>query len=261
MNLGLNGKNAIVCGSTQGIGKCIALGLAEMGASVTLIARNENKLKEVVQELDTTSGQQHQYLAADFSNFDEVKEKVADYMSNNYVHILINNTGGPAGGPITDATIEAFHAAFNMHLVCNHILAQAVVPSMKEAGFGRIINVVSTSIKQPLSGLGVSNTTRGAVASWAKTMSNELAPFNITVNNVLPGATNTVRLKSIIEAKAAKAGVDKEKISEHMRAEVPMNRFAEPEEVANVACFLASPAAGYVTGVSIPVDGGRTSCL
>lgn len=261
MNLDLTGKNAIVCGSTQGIGWCIAQGLAKQGATVTIVARNEEKLKELVPSLSTEAGQTHGYMAADFSDYKSVEEKIQAFVADKRVHILVNNTGGPPGGPITDATIDAFYAAINMHLACNHVLAQAVVPGMKEDGFGRIINIISTSVKIPLAGLGVSNTTRGAVASWSKTMANELAQFNITVNNVLPGATNTARLKSIISNKAAKSGNDEGAVSDHMTAEIPMGRFAEPEEVANAACFLASPAAGYITGVSIPVDGGRTGSL
>jgi len=258
MNLDLHNKNAIVCGSTQGIGKCIALELAKLGANVTLVARNEEVLKNVVKELE---GQGHDYITADFSKPDELKEKIEAKAATKNYHILVNNTGGPAGGPITDATIEAFLAAYNMHLVCNHILAQALVPGMKKEAYGRIINVISTSVKQPLKGLGVSNTTRGAVASWAKTMAGELGAFNITVNNVLPGATNTVRLESIIENKSKKTGKNIEEVSAAMTAEVPMARFAEPEEIANVAAFLASPAASYVNGVSIPVDGGRTTAF
>lgn len=258
MNLSLEGKNAIVCGSTQGIGKCIAIELSKLGANITLVARNEESLKAGLSDLDRSG---HDYIVADFSQPDDLKAKIEAKTANKNYHILINNTGGPAGGPITDATIEAFLSAYNMHLVCNHILAQAVVPGMKEEQFGRIINIISTSVKQPLKGLGVSNTTRGAVASWAKTMAGELGQFNITVNNVLPGATNTARLESIIKNKSAKTGNSEDTVSKAMTAEVPMARFAEPEEVANVAAFLASPAASYVNGVSIPVDGGRTTCF
>lgn len=258
MNLSLSNKNAVVCGSTQGIGKCIAQELAKMGAKITLIARNEEMLSSTVSELE---GEGHDYIVADFTNPEQVKQKINAATENKIYHILVNNTGGPAGGPITEASIDAFLAAYNMHLVCNHILVQALTPGMKEAKFGRIINVISTSVKQPLKGLGVSNTTRGAVASWAKTLSMELASFNITVNNVLPGATNTSRLSSIITNKAKKTNQKEETVSQHMLSEIPMNRFAEPTEIASVAAFLASPAAGYVTGVSIPVDGGRTTAL
>lgn len=262
MNLDLTDKRAIVCGSTQGIGKAIAVELAQLGASVTLVARNEAKLQEVAQELDNSKGQQHDYLVADFSKPEELVQQLQVYLQQHEkVHILVNNTGGPAGGPIVNAKPEEFLSAFNMHLINNHNLAQAVIPLMKKAGYGRIINIISTSVKQPLQGLGVSNTIRGAVASWAKTMANELGQFGITVNNVLPGATRTGRLESIIENKAKKTDSAVDKVEEEMMSEIPARRFAEPEEVAAAAAFLATPAAAYINGINVPVDGGRTGSL
>lgn len=262
MNLDLHQKQAIVCGSTQGIGKAVALELALLGASVTLIARNEEKLQATLQELDTTVGQQHNYICADFSDADEVAAKIHAYVANKpAVHILINNTGGPAGGPIADAGLDEFKQAFSNHLICNHILVQAVVPLMKQAQYGRIINIISTSVKQPLPGLGVSNTIRGAVANWAKTLSLELAAFGITVNNVLPGATVTGRHTSLIQAKAQKTGQSVDQIEQEMLTSIPARRFGEPHEVAAAAAFLASPAAAYINGINLPVDGGRTGNL
>ena len=262
MNLDLTDKKAIVCGSTQGIGKAIALELAQLGAGITLVARNEEKLQEVLQQLDSSKGQQHDYLVANFSKPEEVVQQIQVYLQQQErVHILVNNTGGPAGGPIVDAKPEEFLNAFNMHLINNHNLAQAVIPSMKRAGYGRIINIISTSVKQPLNGLGVSNTIRGAVASWAKTMANELGQYGITVNNVLPGSTKTGRITSIIQSKAEKSGRSQEEIQQEMEAEIPARRFAEPEEVAAAAAFLATPAAAYINGINVPVDGGRTGCL
>jgi 3-oxoacyl-[acyl-carrier protein] reductase len=261
LSLDLKGKNALVAGSTQGIGLATAQLLASMGASCTLIARNETALQTAVASLDTTNGQQHQYLVADYAQPEQVQAVVAGYLQSNTVHILLNNTGGPAGGPITTATPEAFLAAFNQHLVCNHIVSTLVLPGMKEAHYGRIINIVSTSVKIPLKGLGVSNTIRGAVASWAKTMANEVAAFGITVNNVLPGATATARLSGIIDNKINKTGQDKDQVTEEMLSEIPAGRFGTPEEIASVAAFLASPAAAYVNGTSIPVDGGRTGSI
>ncbi|MBL4653010.1 MAG: SDR family oxidoreductase [Flavobacteriales bacterium] len=262
MDLNLIGKTAIVCGSTQGIGKAIAVQLASQGARIVLVARNEQKLVEVKNELDTSKGQEHHYIKADFSFPPELKLVVEDYIElNGNIHILINNTGGPAGGLIHEAKVEEFTQTFSNHLVCNHIMAQAVIEGMKEEGFGRIINIISTSVKLPLNGLGVSNTIRGAVASWSKTLANELGQFNITVNNVLPGATNTVRLKSIIESKASKTGQSAEEIAAGMANQVPMKRVAEPEEIANAVGFLASNAASYINGINVPVDGGRTGCL
>ena len=261
MNLSLEGKFAIICGSTQGIGLAIAEELALLGANCTLIARNEDALKEAVHNLDIALRQQHKYLVADFSKPDEVKKVIETYVAKNPVHILINNSGGPAAGPIIEATEEAFLNTFNQHLICNHILTKAVVPCMKKEGYGRIINVISTSVKIPLKNLGVSNTIRGAVASWAKSMANELGQFNITVNNVLPGFTSTQRLSTIIEGTAKRGNVLVDIVEKNMKEEVPMKRFADASEVAAVAAFLASPAASYVNGVSIPVDGGRTGSI
>lgn len=261
MNLSLEGKKAIVCGSTQGIGLAIAEELALLGASCTLLARNEEGLKEAVQKLDTQLRQQHGYLVADFSRPDELKKIIEAYAAKNTVHILINNTGGPAAGPITEATEEAFLNTFNQHLICNHILTKAVIPSMKKEGYGRIVNIISTSVKIPLKNLGVSNTIRGAVASWAKTMANELGQFNITVNNVLPGFTSTQRLSTLMDNIAKKGNTVVDIVEKNMVEEVPMKRFADASEIAAVAAFLASPAASYINGVSIPVDGGRTGSI
>jgi 3-oxoacyl-[acyl-carrier protein] reductase len=262
MNLDLKGKNALVAGSTQGIGKASAIELAELGANVTLIARNEENLKKVLAMLSTAKSQQHNYLVADFSKPDLLKLKVSEHLSNGYIfHILLNNTGGPPGGQGIDAQIEEFKTAFSNHLICNHILAQACVPGMKKEGYGRIINIISTSVKQPLPGLGVSNTIRGAVANWSKTLANELGKFNITVNNVLPGATKTSRLENIINAKSDQLGIDFDKILQQMADAVPMKRVADPKEIAAAVAFLASPAASYINGINLPVDGGRTGSL
>jgi len=262
MDLNLQNKHALVCGSTQGIGKAAALELAGLGATVTLVARNEDKLKATVQELGTAANQTHDYLCADFSNPAVLQALLEDYFSEGKViHILVNNTGGPAGGPVNVARLDEFRQAFEMHLICNQILAQAVRDGMKKAGYGRIINVISTSVKQPLNNLGVSNTIRGAVANWAKTLANELGEFGITVNNVLPGATNTGRLQSIIENKAKKNGASIDEVKQKMQSIIPAKRFAAPQEIANAIAFLASPAAAYINGINVPVDGGRTKCL
>jgi 3-oxoacyl-[acyl-carrier protein] reductase len=261
MNLKLQHKTALVCGSTQGIGFAIAKELALLGADCILLARNETSLQEAVRALDTNQQQVHQSYTADFSNNESVKEAIEKILQNNTIHILVNNTGGPPSGPIVNAKPEDFLSAFQLHLINNHILATAVIPGMKEAGYGRIINVVSTSVKVPLPNLGVSNTIRASVGGWAKTMANELGLSGITVNNVLPGATETVRLKSIMETKAGKTGTEVDHVSEEMKAEIPMKRFGQPEEIAAMAAFLASPAASYITGQSICVDGGRTGSL
>jgi len=261
MNLSLKEKNAIICGSTQGIGLAIAKELALLGANCTLIARNEEALKKVISDLDTSLGQRHSFLVADFSKPDEVRTMIEDHVKHHTVHILVNNTGGPPAGMIIDAKVEEFLRAFNQHLICNHILTTAVVPSMKKEDYGRIINIISTTVRIPLKNLGVSNTIRGAVASWAKTMANELGQFNITVNNLLPGNISTQRLDSHIDTNAKMANTDKNKIEQGMKNEIPMRRFGEPSEIAAVAAFLASPAGSYVSGVSIPVDGGKTGSI
>lgn len=255
MNLELNNKKALVCGSTQGIGKATAMALAAEGVQVTLMARNEEKLKSVLSELPQQRS--HNYIVADFTNPEELRSKLnsAEY------HILINNTGGPKGGLIHTASVEEFVTAFNMHIVCNQILTQACLPFMKAEAYGRIINVISTSVKEPIPGLGVSNTIRNAVANWAKTLAGELGGFGITVNNVLPGFTDTARLDQIVKAKAEKAGTSEKEMETLMKSYVPAGRFAKPEETANAITFLSSGAASYINGINLPVDGGRTKSL
>lgn len=261
MNLSLLNKNALVGGASAGIGRAVAIELAALGANVTLMARTESNLKEALGELDTMQGQRHGYLCVDFSDSQGLLAQVSALLENQPIHILVNNTGGPPGGPITEARGEAFLMAYHNHLICNQLLAQAVLPGMKAAAFGRILNIISTSVKEPLEGLGVSNTTRWAVASWAKTWANEVGQFGITVNNVLPGFTRTGRLEEILEKRAAANATSKESVETQFKSLVPMRRFAEPAEVAAAVAFLASPAAGYINGINLPVDGGRTKSL
>ncbi|WP_338357268.1 SDR family oxidoreductase [Yeosuana marina] len=260
MNLNLNNKNALVCGSTAGIGKATALALANEGVNITLVARNREKLKQVVSELPHSEN--HNYIVADFSNPKELREQIVKYIEKFHgFHILVNNTGGPRSGDILNASLEEFDNAFTQHLKCNHVLAQAVIPFMKEERFGRIINIISTSVKEPIPGLGVSNTIRGAVGNWSKTLSVELGPFGITVNNILPGFTETERLNEIIKIKANVEGTSVEEMAEIMKNYSPAKRFAKPEETASAIVFLASEAAGYINGINLPVDGGRTKSL
>lgn len=261
MDLNLIGRRALVCGSTQGIGKAAAIELALLGADITLLARNEEKLKETLHDIPDHGKLGHHYLVADFSNPDQLKLIIQEYSSENMIDILINNSGGPPGGPAIDAATEEFINAFNIHLICNQILVQAVTPGMKTKGFGRIINVISTSVKTPLKGLGVSNTIRGAVASWSKTLAMELGPFGITVNNVLPGYTMTGRLKSLIGSISVNNGKTEAEVEREMLATIPAGRIAEAHEVAAAIAFLASPAASYINGINVPVDGGKTPSL
>lgn len=262
MNIDLTNKRAIVCGSSQGIGKAVAIEFAASGASVILIARNEESLRKVLRELPAAKNQNHNFIVADFNNPEELKKKLYNYTSENPpVHILVNNTGGPPAGEAVSADTSQFIQAFSNHLICNQILVQSVVEGMKKEKFGRIINIISTSVKQPLKGLGVSNTIRGAVASWAKTLAGELAAFGITVNNVLPGATKTERLFSLFENRAKASGKNLDEVKADWMKEIPAMRFAEPQEIAYAVTFLASEYAGYINGINVPVDGGRTLCL
>lgn len=262
LNIDLRNKRAVVCGSTQGIGLATAKLMAEAGATVILIARNPEKLANAKAQLPTPYNQHHETITADFSTPHILKVKLENYLLKTQpVHILVNNTGGPQAGKAIESSTEQFLTAFQAHLICNQILVQTVVEGMKKEKYGRIINVISTSVKQPIPGLGVSNTIRGAVGNWAKTLAGELAPFGITVNNVLPGATETERLTTIIDNKSAKANKQREAVEKDMLAEIPAARFAAPEEIGNAAAFLASPLAGYINGTNVVVDGGRTACL
>ncbi|MCR9100092.1 MAG: SDR family oxidoreductase [bacterium] len=257
MNLDLKGKNALVCGSSKGIGKAAAFELAELGANVTLVSRSADKMAAITKEMARVKGQQHDFLAADFTDTADLRKKVRGLTATKPIHILVNNTGGPPAGPITEAELEEFTQAFTTHLICNHLLAKAVLPGMRKEGYGRIINVISTSVKAPLPGLGVSNTVRGAVGNWAKTLANEVGADGITVNNILPGATNTGRLQEIIEKKATATGKSVEAVTTAMQSSIPLQRFAEPGEIGAAIAFLATPAAAYITGVALAVDGGR----
>ena len=261
MHISLKGKNALVCGSTQGIGLAAATELALLGAQVCLLSRNRDGLHSALESLPRED-QTHAIICADFSNPEEMMKEVhSSGILKQPQHILVNNTGGPPGGPIVQATIDDFYNALRQHLECNHRLVQALLPGMKSEQYGRVINIISTSVKEPIAGLGVSNTTRGAVASWAKTLAGEVGQYNITVNNVLPGATATSRLASIIENKAKKSGRSVDEVTEETVARIPLGRIGTPEEIAAAIAFLASPAASYISGVNLPVDGGRTRSM
>ncbi|MBL7864797.1 MAG: SDR family oxidoreductase [Cyclobacteriaceae bacterium] len=261
MELSLKGKRALVCGSTQGIGKASAIELAALGASVTLVARDKAKLKLVLKELAQEKGQEHDNLVADFNFPNRLESSLEKYLTTHVVHVLVNNTGGPPAGPALAATLDEFSKAFSNHLMCNQVLVQALVPGMKKERFGRIINIISTSVKIPIRGLGVSNTIRGAVANWSKTLATELGPFGITVNNVLPGASMTGRLEAIIRDRSVKQKKTQDQVTQEMISEIPAGRISTPAEVAAAVAFLASPAAAYINGINLPVDGGRTGSL
>jgi 3-oxoacyl-[acyl-carrier protein] reductase len=258
MDTSLKGRRALVCGSTQGIGKACAVELAALGAECVLLARNEEELKKVAAELPRAAGQKHSWLMADFSQPEMVAKAAA---GAGEIHILVNNTGGPKGGPAVGASPDEYLAAFKMHVVCGQMLVQAVVPSMKAAKYGRIVNIISTSVKAPIPDLGVSNTIRAAVANWAKTLAGELGAFGITVNNVLPGFTDTARLSQIFKNKAEKTGKTVEQVRDEAVAVIPAKRLGKPEEIAAAVAFLCTPAAAYINGINVPVDGGRTQGL
>jgi 3-oxoacyl-[acyl-carrier protein] reductase len=261
MNISLKNKDALVCGSTQGIGLAIARELAQQGATCTLMARDKEALRKAMASLDSNAGQEHHYIVADFSDLDQVRAMATAHAASHDIHILVNNTGGPPPGPITDATTDDFAKAFSMHILAYQLLAQAALPSMKKAGYGRIVNIVSTSVRIPIHNLGVSNTIRAATAGWAKTLANETGPFGITVNNILPGFTATQRLEKLIDGIARSRGSTPDQVAMSMKEEIPARRFGEASEIANLAAFLASPAAAYISGTSIPVDGGRTGSI
>lgn len=255
-------KVALVTGAARGIGRACAEALAGAGAGVTLIARDEAALRAVGGTIARPRRATVDFIVADFRDPPAVRERVEGYIRDNHgFEILVNNTGGPPAGPIVEARPEEFASAVSMHVLCNHLLVQALLPGMKQAGYGRIVNIVSTSVREPIPGLGVSNTTRSAVAGWAKSLARELGPFGITVNNVLPGYTATARLGALIDRQAELAGKPRNEIELNMRAGIPLGRFAEPAEIAAAVVFLASPAASYITGVSLPVDGGRLASI
>jgi 3-oxoacyl-[acyl-carrier protein] reductase len=261
MDLTLAGRHALVGGASRGIGRACALALAAQGASITCLARSADALEELLEELPRSAGQDHAFLPVDQDDPQRVGDRVGELLAEKPVQILVNNSGGPPDGPAHTAAPEEYLVAFRRHVLCNQVLLQAVLPGMRAAGYGRVINIISTSVKQPIPNLGVSNTIRGAVASWAKTLAGELAPYGITVNNVLPGFTQTDRLDEIIANGANRAGIERAEMAERMAATVPLQRFASPSETAAAVVFLASPAAGYVNGINLPVDGGRTGCL
>jgi 3-oxoacyl-[acyl-carrier protein] reductase len=261
MDLDLAGRHALVCGGSEGIGRAAARELALLGADVTVLARRAEVLQETVAALPRSGAQQHGWIAADVSQPDTLRAQVEALAAGKPVQILVNNSGGPPGGPVHSAEAAAFFDAFNRHLVANQTLVQALLPGMRAANWGRVVNVISTSVKEPIANLGVSNTVRGAVASWAKTLSRELAPFGITVNNVLPGYTETGRIAQIVADRARASGQSEDAILQGMRGNVPAGRFAQPSEIGGVIAFLCSPAAGYVNGVSLAVDGGRMQSI
>lgn len=262
MNLDLKGMHALVCGGSQGIGRAAAIELAGLGANVSVLSRSQENLEAVVATLPKiTVDQRHGWLVGDMNDHVDLKKAIEKLVGAHAVQIVVNNSGGPPGGSVHGSSLDAFRLAFNQHVMAAQIILQVVLPGMREAGFGRIVNVISTSVKEPIKNLGVSNTVRGAMASWAKTLASELGPDGITVNNVLPGYTRTQRLDQILADRSAATGKSEGEVATSMLESVPASRFAEAADIAAAIAFLASPAAGYINGVNLPVDGGRTQSL
>lgn len=251
----LIGKRALVCGASQGIGEAVAQALASNGATVILLARNEEALGRVKKALP---GLGHEICVLDLSQTEKIPLSLQAFLP---IHIVVNNSAGPKGGPLLDAKSDELLQGFAQHILAAQKIAQTVLPSMKAEKFGRFIQIISTSVKAPIQGLGVSNTIRGAMANWAKTLSLEVGTFGVTVNNVLPGYTKTQRLESLKKNAAEKAQKSEEQIEEQWKNTIPLGRMAEPWEIAAAVAFLASPAAAYISGINLPVDGGRTASL
>lgn len=259
MDTDLTGKHALVCGASRGIGAAVAIALADLGASVTLLARDRQALDAQRRALAQRNGQSHRCVNVDSGDQAALSEALGTVTMP--VNILVNNSGGPKPGRAADASVDEYATGFRHHILANQTLLGACLPGMRSSGYGRIINIISTSVREPIPGLGVSNTIRAAVAGWAKTLSRELGPDGITVNNVLPGFTETERLRAIFENRSANSGATLDSVIAQARAEVPLGRFATPAEIAAAVAFLAGPAAAYINGVSLAVDGGRTRSL
>lgn len=251
---------AVVCGASQGIGKQVALQLAQNQIQVLAVARNNEKLKTLKEDLLKLSNLEHKTFACDLSKDTELA-KLCEYIQSQQFQILVCNAGGPKSGPLAEASPQELLNGFYTHVIANQNLVQSTLPAMKIAKWGRIINIISTSVKVPIPNLGVSNTIRGAVAQWAKTLSLELGPHNITVNNVLPGYTSTERLNELIKNASDKQKKSSDEITAMWKAAVPLRRFGRPEEVASAVSFLCSQNADYISGINLPVDGGRTGTL
>ena len=254
--LSLSGKRALVCGASAGIGRATSIELAKRGAEVILLARRAERLLALQQEIEALGLALPMVVVADLDRREEAVAMVEEHLSSGAIHILVNNSGGPKGGPLLKAAEGEFVQAFGRHLLSAHRFAQLLVPGMEAEGYGRIINIISTSVYEPIPNLGVSNTIRGSMASWAKSLSREL-PSGITINNVLPGFTDTERLASLKQARATASGTTPEAVEQAWLAQVPEGRLAQPEETAGAIAWLASPEASYIRGVSLAVDGGR----
>ena len=256
MNINLTGKNALIGGSSKGLGLAIARQLAVSGANVTLMARSKTTLKKVVDQLDTNSNQKHQFLVVNFSDFDDFGSKMKNFFTNNKIDILINNTQGPSPGSAIEKSIDDYQNAFDLLFKCAVFTCNLALPHMQKQKWGRIVNVSSISVREPLSYLALSNSLRAALVTWAKSLSIEIASDNITINNTLTGYFDTERIAEINAQKAKKMGIPETEVRSAMISAIPAKRIGHPDEYANLVCFLVSDQASYITGTNIPIDGG-----
>ncbi|MEB8330017.1 SDR family oxidoreductase [Flavobacteriaceae bacterium KMM 6897] len=261
MNISLIGKKALVGGSSQGIGKAIGQQLAASGASVTFMARSEDKLKDIISQLPRDNGQQHQYLVVDFTDFNSYQIIIGNYFKNNSVDILVNNTQGPASGGAMEKKVDDYQAAFDLLFKTVVYTAELALKGMMERKYGRIINIASISVKEPLAYLTLSNSIRAAVTTWAKTLAADVGKHGITVNSTLTGYFDTDRLKNLNTAKAKSFGIALEEVNQQMLNNVPVRRFGDPKEYGYLVAFLASEHASFITGTNIPIDGGMLKSL
>lgn len=261
MKINLNGKKALVGGSSRGLGFAVAKQLALSGASVTLMSRNEKKLKEIVANLENETKVKHNYLIVDFNNFDSYKKIISTFLSNNPIDILVNNTQGPKPGDVESLSIDDYQNAFDLLFKSVVHTTSVALPYMKKNSWGRVLNMVSISVKEPLSYLALSNTIRGSVVTWAKTLANDVACDNITVNNILTGYFKTERIEELNFEKAKKLNISIDQVFDTMKNQVPMKRIGNPEEFGYLASFLCSDNASYITGINIPIDGGLIKSL
>lgn len=261
MNISLKGKNALVGGSSKGIGKAIAEQLAESGANVTVMARSENRLKALVDGMDHSQGQKHQYLVVDFSNFEKYKAVISSHFENNTVDILVNNTQGPEGGGALEKNVEDYQEAFDLLFKSVVFTTELALRHMQKNKWGRIINIASISVKEPLNYLALSNTIRAAVVTWAKSLAYDVAKDGITVNNTLTGYFDTDRIAQLNSKKAEKLGIPPDEVRANMEAQVPVKRIGDPKEYGYLVAFLASEQAAFITGTNIPIDGGLLRSL
>ena len=261
MRIDLDGKKALVGGSTGGIGKAIAIELSKCGADVTLMARDKEKLKKTINELSKNENSNHNYIEVDFNNFNDLKIVTKDFFKKNTIDILINNTQGPPAGGSLEKNVTDYQNSFDLLFKTHVWITSLALKGMTLKKWGRIINVASISVKEPLNYLVLSNSMRAALVTWAKSLSIDVAKNSITVNNILTGYFDTDRIQKLNSEKAKKMKIKPSEVRKAMENMVPMNRIGDPVEYAYLVCFLASNFSSYITGANIPIDGGLIKSL